>query len=885
MNNKKIISSLLIYFFIVTLLPVGFLVESVQAAEGYETYNEEKTSIQNKYDIDGEILQVKQYDDYSLALTGDALYFIENGKAKKYDLGKMDIFPSTKINRNGKYIYLTPYRRNSAYKLLSIDTEKFEAKSNLINQYIDFEPYSCRLQEVAIDSNNNKWFSVYRRDKLKYELLRVDNTQNSSANTVAEFDWDRKFHYDDAFTNLKVDSNNNAWFKITQNDYKAKKYMLGRVSQGGTVQKFNFEDYIKGYEIANDGTLWAAAGDKVIHFDKSGKIIKEFKVPKVKDISIDKTGNVWALDNNSVKQLINDQFKEEYKASKNSKEINVESKSKIAIRDVKGLKLINGNNEEEVMVSSYVNNYAFVLKDKSNDIRILSDNYKYSEEDKLKDDILVETTLKNGEFKINNTVATNYRTYEGAVLYKNEVYLPSYNSVYKITNNSLEEYIKLIKDNSSDTFKEVRAMEFDNNELLYVLGTDKIYIVDKNKNVEEISLSEINDGKKAYRYNLLKDNQGKIYLVTKTLDKKVCLYELKGKDYKKINYRLSSGKEPSDIFLSENDELEFVYNAAENGYMVYKLDGNNMMAKDMRFANQGASLMETYSEINGLEKTGDGKLVLWVDSNMIYTKDKGADNFVCNYDIKTDDYITSMETGSDGRVYIGTYCEGIICYGKSNSISDSIPSEVVPKEHEEKNAENSEDVSTNKEWTVKFNMKLDKDSVNESNILVVDKDGAKQKVKVYLGSDNTSIKLAPQVNYKDGEAYYIVIKETVKSSSGSNLSKPVIVKFNTKKAEKEETEETGDNLDVKFEIIESKDLDTREKSFTDYIITVWKDSVEDNNTKVSKAVIKNVSLGSSTAYVLFDSEILTKKDKETVKEVKTIKLNVKKQDGVWKIVE
>lgn len=888
MNHKKISQFMIMSILAIMLLQIGLVKQNIQAAEkggssktSYEIYNEEKTKMQNKYNIEGEILKVKQYSDYTLVLSKKALYFIQNGKVKKYDLKDKELFSNTKIERMDNYIYISPYIDSSKeYKILKIDCDKLQEESYSIKDYIDLDS-KCELKEVTCDKNNNKWFSVYKKDSKKYELLKYDNNSKTKAKVIASFDNNNSFHYEDVFTNIKIDNDCNAWFRITENNNEIKKYLLGKVSKYGTVQKISIDEDVNDYDIDKDGTAWIVTKSKVIHTDNAGKITKEYKISNGKDIDIDDSGTLWLLDDCNIKKFSSDKFVDVMKVSSYSKEISVVKEAKITIINTKDVTLINGNDKEEISFGSYINNQAVVLKDSSNDIRILSSNYKYSEDNKKKDELVTDTMVKDGQFKINSKTTLNFRPYNGATIYKNEIYLPIDTCVYKIVNNSLEEYINLDK----DIYSERGSIELDNEGTLYIAGVyNKIYIVGLDKKIKEIDLLKGYNIEELKERMLIKDSKGKIYFLAKNAGVKAKLYELNGSECKEVNYRLGSGVEPCNIFLNEKDELEFVYKN-ESGYMVYKLDENNIMEKDKVFESQGENLTKTYNEINGLKKTCDDELILWIGENMLYTKESNSDNFICKYNIKADCVITSMKRGNDGRVYIGTSNSGVMCYGEDKE-KNSDTSEFLPKQYENKEPiKGSENIKLDKEWKFDFNMEIDINTVNEENIYLVDTKGTKKNSDIALSQDKKSIKIIPKEKYDVNKLYYVVISDKLKSINGSTLREPVVVKFNTTKSDDKSDSNIPKEFNVKFQIIESKELENREKSFTSYIINLWKDNTENENKKISKVTIKNVSLGTSTAYVLFDAEILTNNDGKVEKKSTTIKLNSKKKDGIWQIID
>lgn len=893
MKFRKSLSIILVYVFIFTLLPVSFMVEKVHALENYLKYDKESTRITNKYNIKEDILKVEQYSDYTLALTKEALYFIESGQAKKYDLGKIKIFSDTSIKRNGNYIYLTPYGKNNYYKLLTIDKEKLQGTSNFISEYIHYDDYMYNplLQEITIGDDGSKWFSLYKRYEGTYELLKVSNVKNSEAKIIGTIKSQNNLSYTDAFKNIKFDSNENIWFKVTERNGEAKKYMLGRISKEGIQNNLVFGDIIIDYELAGDGSIWIVHKDKVVHAKADGQVLKEYKGTYFKDICKDTLGDIWVLDNNKVLQLVKDEFKVAYEVKNESKELSVIDKNNITIKNIKGITRIAKGQREEIVVDSYVNNSAIVLKDSLSDVRILSDSYRYEEEDKYRDDVVTEAILKGGNFELKNKVQTKFKSYYNSTVFKDEVYFAEGKSIYVLRNNSAEEYVKLFTE--EDYYDYYTSMLADDTGNMYVIGSERIYVVDKNKKVQTIDLSNINGQSYGYESKLLKDKNGDVYLISKTWQK-VKINKLTGTQYRAINYRDTNGNEPLNVFLNEDNELEFVYNDYAKGYKVYKLDKNLLPVEDARLNNQGDNLTNSYYDIKGMYKTGDEKLILWIGNNMLYVKDKEESIFRASYDIAASEFISSIVMGNDGKVYIGTYGGGVISYGESSKDKEGSTSTISEDYEDTVPTEIKEEVSENKEWVIKFNQELDKTTVNEESIIVINSSGEKQDMKVLLNSDNITIKLTPRKKYIKGESYYIILKENIKSLSGKKLSKPMLVKFVVAYDDKlnEDNSEVISELDkIKFEIEIPTVLGTRDKSFIDYVVNEWKNTLEKEAEvgkkvlKVGKASILEVSVGTSTAYISFNAEIHSVTDKGVVKEVRNIDLNYKKLDGIWQAIK
>lgn len=89
-------------------------------------------------------------------------------------------------------------------------------------------------------------------------------------------------------------------------------------------------------------------------------------------------------------------------------------------------------------------------------------------------------------------------------------------------------------------------------------------------------------------------------------------------------------------------------------------------------------------------------------------------------------------------------------------------------------------IELNKSWTIKFNQKLDKNTVNNSVIGVTDESGQDIPVDLKLNDDECSITVTPKSQYAYNKTYDLVIKDGLKGQSKSNLIKPAKMKFTTK---------------------------------------------------------------------------------------------------------
>lgn len=91
-----------------------------------------------------------------------------------------------------------------------------------------------------VDNNSKKWVSLYKKNEGTYELLRVDNMENSQATIVGNLKVEENIYYTDVFKNMKLDSKENIWFKVTETNNEIKKYMLGKIYKGRQASQCEF---------------------------------------------------------------------------------------------------------------------------------------------------------------------------------------------------------------------------------------------------------------------------------------------------------------------------------------------------------------------------------------------------------------------------------------------------------------------------------------------------------------------------------------------------------------------------------------------------------------------------------------------------------------------
>ncbi|MEY7999372.1 N-acetylmuramoyl-L-alanine amidase [Clostridium sp. Mt-5] len=90
------------------------------------------------------------------------------------------------------------------------------------------------------------------------------------------------------------------------------------------------------------------------------------------------------------------------------------------------------------------------------------------------------------------------------------------------------------------------------------------------------------------------------------------------------------------------------------------------------------------------------------------------------------------------------------------------------------------DVEVNKSWNIKFNIKLDTNTVNGSNIVVTDSDGNVVPVSLQVGQDGTNIVVTPKTQYTYGKTYNLTVKNGLKSAYGKSLKDQPKMQFTVK---------------------------------------------------------------------------------------------------------
>lgn len=89
-------------------------------------------------------------------------------------------------------------------------------------------------------------------------------------------------------------------------------------------------------------------------------------------------------------------------------------------------------------------------------------------------------------------------------------------------------------------------------------------------------------------------------------------------------------------------------------------------------------------------------------------------------------------------------------------------------------------IDTSKEWSVNFNLSLDKTTVNSNNIIVIDSKGNSIPITVLPGKTDNTVLVEPSVSgYVPGNTYSLILQKGVKAKNGVNLKQPIRMIFTT----------------------------------------------------------------------------------------------------------
>lgn len=158
-------------------------------------------------------------------------------------------------------------------------------------------------------------------------------------------------------------------------------------------------------------------------------------------------------------------------------------------------------------------------------------------------------------------------------------------------------------------------------------------------------------------------------------------------------------------------------------------------------------------------------------------------------------------------------------------------------------------ITTSKEWTVKFNAPLKADTVNEKSIMIKDESDKTVPVSVTMGKSSDTVVISPEVSgYEPNKKYNLIVGTDVQSTDGKKLNSPMEMQFTT-----DNKYEDGSNYENLPQIVSCKfqyfpllstqkqvfDLNTNNGQDVEYRIFVHNYSLDkDSYTEVTNGYTK-----------------------------------------------
>ncbi|KYH36009.1 putative sporulation-specific glycosylase YdhD [Clostridium tepidiprofundi DSM 19306] len=114
-------------------------------------------------------------------------------------------------------------------------------------------------------------------------------------------------------------------------------------------------------------------------------------------------------------------------------------------------------------------------------------------------------------------------------------------------------------------------------------------------------------------------------------------------------------------------------------------------------------------------------------------------------------------------------------------------------------------VSINKIWTIKFSKQIDKSTVNDKNIYVIDSNKNRVDIDLEILNDGKWITVSPKYSYKSNETYTLFVSNRIKDINGNHMKDSTAMVFTT-------SDKTNDKIVLAWNYVYNKE---KNKSFYD----------------------------------------------------------------------
>lgn len=326
MKNKRNLSLMLVYVFLLTILPINFLVQQVKADSSTVQNNNVKHDIQKLY-----TMLVDQYGDSNLLIAADEtnnnktakiVKLNSDGTSKTIKTNITDVYKGYLGAANGKAYYYNYGANGGAINSVDLDngTDQKAYDVQIPNGYAIKSIYrecGTRIKDGTIILNCYKNSDQYS----KRILLTIRNGKQSIIDTSTQGI--------DRISDCTIDNKGNIW-AITDGNYD-----LIKIDSNNNISPYNL-NLSTGYRFCKEHIINVDAQDNIwtnawyqdkyqtscvaVKISQSGTGVTStlYGLDKgltdcvLNSLTVDKNGNEWVSDDGRVKELVNDKFVEKY---------------------------------------------------------------------------------------------------------------------------------------------------------------------------------------------------------------------------------------------------------------------------------------------------------------------------------------------------------------------------------------------------------------------------------------------------------------------------------------------------------------------------------------------------------------------------------------------
>lgn len=662
---RKRILPVILYIFVITILPFGYFKNIVVAKSngGYMIYNTETTAKSNKFSIKGDIQKAVQYDDCLVVITRSSVYVVKNNVSTELKVMQQGekFYITSFLGRSGNEIsFVTSDLKTMEFILYKVDILTGVVTTETLSKYLLEEEKQSwfNFDSAVVDNTGNKWLSYTADTKggLVYKLLRINKDGTYKVFNNSEF------ATKDSLTNLFCDSANNIWFSINTKRYDQENnsYYLMRLGTDG-VKVLQLSDMIRDYKVTKSNEIWISYAGKITKNTINGALIKGYYTFAPK-IYLDKNDGVW-VENYSIEKYNPtldtfetriDLYEESVGYSTGFSPLD-DSKSVYYGED--WLHLENGATKETIKLSSHVQNNSKVVNVSATEVAIYgTDSYNINSYVTKKDNTgaFISSAISGGLVNPFIKVAGN----------NNELYMFTDNGwngvIYKLMNNLWVEHASI----PSKPMEYNAGMQVTSDGVYTVVG-QKVYKVDNSKNVTSVDLGALSSSLgHAFPTDVIKDKFNNVYLVMLVSDFSVGMRRVLFKinninDIQEVK-KSQGGREYLATLLNEKNELEFIYsetNGEEAVSEVYYTDGSGNLVKDERFKNEYfENFVGGVQNIAWVKKVGASSYLYGTLFDEIGVVPGGRNRME-----RIDDFQASNSVAVDGAggVYVGSENQGV----------------------------------------------------------------------------------------------------------------------------------------------------------------------------------------------------------------------------------